>query len=261
MYFYLFISQLIFAQTNISEEVIDSLEPISEQKEVHSTIQLKKSRFKPEKTSSKVIQGNLEPLLVRRSTVEDFRTPTQIPKNQDFAKESKLQIGTSLKALINSNIIAYANSESPIQATVLEGAFQGSILIGNATMDPQTKRVGVSFTKLRKKGGTGIFDISGVVRDRSGDLGLDGKHESFYWHYFWSETILNAASGFADASTQRSQQTNGGYIVVPSMDSSLKQGVATGFSRSADRIGERIRSLPEYVTAKGPFIVNVLILN
>ncbi|MFZ3229923.1 MAG: TrbI/VirB10 family protein [Pseudobdellovibrio sp.] len=257
---------LSFAQNNISEQVLDS---VSDTNAVHDNDHSSdeqvydlsnKSKKSSKKTSHTRITGNLDRSLIRGTINDEFRTPMQIPKNADYLKDSKLLIGTKFKALINSNIKAYANSISPIEALVLEGEYKGATLLGNATMDPNTKRIGIEFSLLRKRTGSGAFSIAGVVRDKDGENGLDGNYESFYWNYFAAETLLNVASGMANATTERNQQSNGGYVVTPTVDSASKQGVATGFAKSADRIGDRVRSAPEYVTARGPFVVQVLIL-
>lgn len=261
----LFFTQVIFAQNNISEEVIDSI--IDTPKEQSVDFQVSGASTKRSVTSQKKkplksqsISGNLENQLLRSKIVDEIKVPTQIPKNTIFNKDVDLLPGTVFKTLIQSDIIAYVGSASPIESIVLEGDYKGSILIGNATMDVQTKRVNISFSQIRKKNSKVSYSISGLVRDKTGDLGLDATHESFYWNYFFAEAALNTASGFANATTERTKNRDGNYEIAPSIDSSTKQGVAVGLAKAGERISERLRSQPEYVTAKGPFVVQVVIL-
>lgn len=262
----LFLTQFVFAQNNISEEVIDSIvdTPKEQVIEFQTSSSGSKSvvtaqKKKPLKTQG--LSGNLENQLLRSKTVDEIKVPTQIPKNTNFNKDVDLLSGTVFKTLIQSDIIAYVGSTSPIEATVIEGDYKGSILIGNATMDMQTKRVNISFSQIRKKNSKVSYSISGLVRDKTGDLGLDATHESFYWNYFLAEAALNTASGFANATTERTKNRDGNYEIAPSVDSSAKQGVAVGLAKAGERISERLRSAPEYVTAKGPFVVQVVILD
>lgn len=260
----LFLTHLVFAQNNISEEVIDSIidSPKAELVDYQPGSKSKRvvASQKKQKLKVQVVSGNLENQLLRSKSVDEIKVPTQIPKNSEFNKDVNLLSGTVLKTLIQSDIIAYVGSTSPIEAIVLEGDYKGSILIGNATMDMQTKRVNISFSKIRKQHSKVSYSISGLVRDKTGDLGLDATHESFYWNYFLAEAALNTASGFANATTERTKNRDGNYEIAPSVDSSAKQGVAIGLAKAGERMSERLRSAPEYVTAKGPFVVQVVIL-
>lgn len=259
----LFLTQFVFAQNNISEEVIDSIvETPKGQIDYQNSANPKRvvASQKKQKLKAQNLSGNLENQLLRSKSVDEIKMPTQIPKNTEFHKDVNLLSGTVFKTLIQSDIIAYVGSTSPIEALVLEGEYKGSILIGNATMDMQTKRVNISFSKIRKQHSKVSYSISGLVRDKTGDLGLDATHESFYWNYFLAEAALNTASGFANATTERTKNRDGNYEIAPSVDSSAKQGVAVGLAKAGERISERLKSAPEYVTAKGPFVVQVVIL-
>lgn len=237
-------------QTTTETEVTSN----KNQKKKHNT-----SLRKSTSSSNEVQSGNLSQKLIRRSEITDIKSPLQIPTNSNFNKNINFITGSKFKALINADLIAYKDSKSPVDAIILDGEFKGFRLIGNATMDDQTKRVSIVFNNLRSREDV-LFQTQAVVKDRDGNMGLDATHESFYWNYFVAETILNTASGFADAKTERSRNVLGQYETVPSVDTSVKQGAAAGLSKSADRIGERLRSAPEYVTAKGPFVVQVLVI-
>lgn len=280
------LSVTVYAENPVSREVLDSvyddrapaqtqnIKATQDYESTHQTtfeagsdVTSKKSSkkkhnnsFKKTASSSNEIQaGNLSQKLIRRSEIIDIKTPVQIPKNSNFNKNINFITGSKFKALINADLIAYKDSKSPVDAIILDGEFKGYKLIGNATMDDQTKRISIVFNNLRSREDV-LFQTQAVVKDRDGNMGLDATHESFYWNYFVAETILNTASGFADAKTERSRNVLGQYETVPGVDASVKQGAATGLSKSADRIGERLRSAPEYVTAKGPFVVQVLVI-
>lgn len=256
----IFFTHLVFAQNNISEEVIDSVGEVP-----NHAVATSENSFKPPakiKKTAKIqsLSGNLDNSLLRSKMIDDIKTPTQIPKNNNFNKDSNLLVGTVFKALIQNDIIAYVGSTSPIEAVILEGEYKGALLLGNATMDVQTKRVNIAFSQIRKRNSQVSYSVSGLVRDKSGDLGLDATHESFYWNYFFAEAALNTASGFANATTERTKNRDGNYEITPSIDSSAKQGVAIGLAKAGDRISDRLKSAPEYVTAKSPFVVQVVIL-
>lgn len=256
----IFYSQLVFAQNNISEEVIDSVGEVPNHAVATSENSYKPPTKNRRMTKNQSPSGNLDNSLLRSKIIDDIKTPTQIPKNNNFNKESNLLAGTVFKALIQNDIIAYVGSTSPIEAVILEGEYKGSLLLGNATMDMQTKRVSIAFSQIRKRNSQVSYSVSGLVRDKSGDLGLDATHESFYWNYFFAEAALNTASGFANATTERTKNRDGNYEITPSIDSSAKQGVAIGLAKAGDRISDRLKSAPEFVTAKSPFVVQVVIL-
>lgn len=259
------ISLILFssiAMASVSEEVIESIESDSRQI-TPSNMQHNILTKKPRNISGNnfKVKGNLSPNLIRSDFVEEIRTPLKIPKNSNYLKNTAIIPGTKLKALINSDLTAYIDSKSPVEAIVTEGEHKGSVLLGNATMDIQTKRVSIQFSSFRLRGSRQSFATTAIVRDENGDLGLNAEHESFYWHYFMAETLLNTASGLANATVERSKNAYGQYETNPNVDSAVKQGVSVGLGKSAERIGERLRTAPEYVTAKGPFVVQVLIID
>ena len=205
-------------------------------------------------------KGNLPSYAVRTQAVTEFGTPTMIPKNEDFDSLVELRKGDSLKAVISQDLVAYPGSKAPVIARVLEGKFKGALLLGEASMDPTTKRANVNFNTIRPLKSKASYNFTGELMAFDGIRGLDGEYESSYWTYFWAETLTNTVAGIADAATQKTPTAMGPYVTTPGLSNQFNQGAAIGLSRTAERLGDRVKTAPEITTVKGPIIVQITVL-
>lgn len=165
-----------------------------------------------------------------------------------------------LKARINDSITAYEGSKDPVRAVVTEGPYKGAVLFGNATMDKVTKTAVVAFDTFIPSDSQETFKFLATIKDQDGNTGLTGVVESDYLRYFLTQIALDTASAAADAATQKTQSAFGGYNPVPGPDSTIKQGIAGGLAKTADRIAEKNQPLPEFVKVEGPIYIRVSVL-
>ena len=260
------------AQSLATEDVLEELPVVKKQADLPEKpkVQVKVQKNHSPAQSPRVVDanpihringttGNL-PLYARRTqAVYEFETPTIIPKNTDFDKHIEIKSGDILKAVINHNIVAYPSSKSPVTARVLEGQFKGSTLLGEASLDPSTKRINITFKSIRPLKSKYPYNLTGILLDDDGLMGIEGKYESNYWTYFWAETLTNTISGLADATTRKNQNVWGANVTEPGIDPALRQGVALGFSKTAERLGEKVKNPLEIATAYSPIIVHITI--
>lgn len=262
-------SMMCFAQVPTSEKVLDELpnrvESVPKKTSTASEVKIEKAatisvgRKPATKVSVKIQENSNLPSYAHRKGAVEFNSPVIYNKTTDFRTNPRIKPGDTLKAIINHSIKAYPDSQAPVTARVIEGEFKGSLLLGTASMDKTTKRIDINFTSIRSTSEATSFDITGLTQSEDGQLGVEGIYESKYWEYFWAETLANSVAAAADATTQKTQTQFGGFLPTPGIDSSVRQGVAVGMARTAERLGERARSQPEITTATGPILINVII--
>ena len=253
-------------QESLNSELLDDLsqkpgeERLAHQQPEFSNHRVPQAKSRNLKPDSNPEIGNLPAYARRRSKVSESDIPTIVPKNSDFNQLIDLHRGEILRAVINQDFVGYLGSKSPVSARVIYGNYKGAILLGEATLDQNTKRVNVNFSAIRPDGSGTTYTMNGILTSDEGLLGVAGEYESNYWRYFWAESLANAVGGFADANTQKNQTFWGSFAPVPSVDTASKQGIASGASHTADRLGERMRSIQEITTVHGPIIVQITVL-
>lgn len=273
----LFMTSLnVRAQSLATEDVLEELAPAkaktkegNESTDVKASVQpkvsLPKHRDISSPTKSHSLQrkesedGNLPSYARRTQPAFEFESPTIVPKNSDFDKHVEIKPGDVLKAVINHNIVAYPGSKSPVTARVLEGKFKGSTILGEASLDASTKRINVTFRSIRPLKEKEPYTLTGILLADDGLMGIEGIYESNYWTYFWAETLANTVSGFADATTKKTQSVWGSSTPDPGVDPAARQGVAHGLSKTAEKLAEKGRNVLERSTAYAPTIIQITI--
>ena len=101
--------------------------------------------------------------------------------------------------------------------------------------------------------------LAASALDEKGILGIEGKLISGEEKYFAAEFLAAAASGYADSTIQRDQNLQGNYVEKPGTDTYAKKALTSALSKTADRFGEKLKSVPEYAVLEGPFDIQVLI--
>lgn len=167
---------------------------------------------------------------------------------------------TILKARINDSVVAYDGSKDPVRATVTEGPLKGSVLFGYATMDKVTKSAIVAFDTFVPAGSKDTYKFLATIKDQDGVSGVKGILESDYWTYFFTQLALDTVAAAADATTQKTVSSTGRVNVVPGVDSTVRQGIAGGMAKTAERIAERNQAPPEFVRVDGPIYVRVYVM-
>lgn len=206
-------------------------------------------------------QGNLPSFLLRNgeSTSARESDPIKFPEIRGVNR-SGMKIGDIFECLISQDIVGYVGAISPIKAEILSGPHKGSIFLGNATLDPQTKNIFIQFSHIRDDKNNRIHELKATVHSVTGQLGLKGTHHSNYWQYFFANLLARGAEGYANAVIDQRRNIFGTYQRVPSPDTAGKVAVAEAASGTADLLQEKMRTLPEYTTVEGPVETKIFIM-
>lgn len=203
--------------------------------------------------------GNLPSYAIRNEPLMNFQSGIVLPQNKTGGEVlDSIHTGDILKCRISQSFKAYENSQIPVRAIVTDGKLKGAFLMGTALMDAKTKVVRVNFTELRLKTDE-MYTFTGGIFAKSGEE-LEGEYETHYWKYFWSEALLSATSGYANATVERSKNAYGQYETDNTAENAAKIGVAAGISTTVKELSDRAKSAPEYTKIEGPIFVEVMVL-
>lgn len=184
-----------------------------------------------------------------------------IQPTQPVARElGSLLPGEMQLARIKQSVLAFNEGKAPVAAHLNDVRGRDIVLIGEATLEKNSKRILVDFKVARIENSSEIFELKGHAMDGDGILGLEGDYHSGEPKYFAAELASAAAAGFADSSVNRPTNAFGNQQDERSLDTSTKKAVGSALTRTADRFAEKIRQAPEYSVLKGPMTIKVLIL-
>lgn len=197
-------------------------------------------------SASSAAAGNLNGEIIgagRNFRMDDATeiTPKEIPK----LKLKGLKPGDVIDAEINEEVTAYPDSKVPVRAVVALGKFKGSVLLGEATLEKNSKRVAITFKEIVGPRESDPYPVSGYSL-------VEGEHHTNEDKFFLGEFLSAAAAGFADSTVNRSQNVLGNYVEEPGLDTSGKKALATALSKTSDHFAEKSRATPEY-TVIPPF--------
>lgn len=212
--------------------------------ETHSPAPKKRHQPQSSRSWSHVVQGN----------------PIVLPSQPVARSIDTLLPGTIERAQISTSVQAFGNSKVSVQAKVTDRNERDILLLGNASLEPNSKRITIEFEKAIVSGTDEVFELKAHALDMSGTLGLKGDYVSGEAKYFTAEFLASAAAGFADASISRSTNVLGNQTEERSLDTSSKKAFGSALSRTADRFSEKVRAAPEYSILEGPTTIQVLII-
>jgi len=192
---------------------------------------------------SNVVQGN----------------PIVLPSQPVARDLESLLPGEMHFARIEQSVLAFNEGKAPVAAHLRDERGRDIVLIGEATLEKNSKRILVDFRTARIKNSSELFDFKGVAMDQNGTLGLDGEYHSGESRYFVAELAAAAAAGFADASVRRPTNAFGNQFDEQSIDTSGKKAIGSALIRTADRFAEKVRAAPEYSVLRGPTTIKVLV--
>lgn len=187
-------------------------------------------------------------------------SPIVVPINRTGVKFSAIKSGDLIHATIQESVFAFEDSKSPVRALITSGELKGSILIGEANLEKNSKRILLEFKKFRDPIQKDIFQIQASAMDEKGILGLVGNLVSNEGKYFAAEVISAGAAGYADSTISRSQNSLGNQVEVQSEDTFVKKALTAALSKTADRFSEKLKRAPEYSILEGPISIQILVL-
>lgn len=211
------------------------------------------------KNASPPQSGNLPNYFLVRGHFALENSPIVLPTQKQNIKNNDLNAGEVIIAEIKESLIAFNDAKAPVRAIIKNGNLKDSILIGEATLEKNSKRILIDFKKLRTVYGNQIFDVTGFALDQKGILGLEGKLISGEDKYFAADFLSAAATGVADASIDRSQNAYGNYVEKPSTDTLAKKALVGALSTTTNHFSEKLKKAPEYSILEGTIEIQILI--
>lgn len=173
-----------------------------------------------------------------------------IPKGP--VRHPSLKPGKSLIAEIEHTVVVFPESKTPVVARILSKGFEDMILIGEATLEKNSKGIAINFDRLSHQKENSIFQIKGSAQ-------TEGEYHTNSDKLFVAEFLSAAAAGFVEASVQREQAVLGNYVETPSVENQAKRAGAGALAKSGERFAERVRSAREFSVLRTT-IVHVLVL-
>lgn len=207
--------------------------------------------------------GNL-PIEYRVRNFTNIRAnenPVTLPSSPQIMRLRALPLGTVVNANILESVVGFTDAKSPVRAVIRSGQLLGAVLLGEASLEKNSKRLTIEFKKIRLKDSQEVYQLIASAMDVDGVLGLEGEHHSGESKLFAGEIIAAAAAGFADSTIERSTTAFGQVQDQPSLDTSSKKALSGALSRTADRFAERMRASPEYSILRGPTEIKILIVD
>jgi len=133
------------------------------------------------------------------------------------------------------------------------------ILLGEANLEPNSKRISISFSKLRFENETSIWSLKGNVIDLAGIPGIEGKIYSNEDKYFLAQLLSSTSAGAVDASIARNENLLGNQTEEKSLDTISKKALVSALGKTTELFAEKLKRSPEYSIANGPIEIRVLI--
>lgn len=186
--------------------------------------------------------------------------PIVLPSQPVSKTIDNLLPGRIERAFIPTSVQAFGGSKAPVQAKIVDQKGRDIFLLGEATLEPNSKRILIQFEKAIVSGTDEVFELKAHALDMSGTFGLKGNYVSGEAKYFTAEFLASVAAGFTDASISRSTNVLGNQTEERSIDTSGKKALGSALSRTADRFAEKVRAAPEYSILEGPTTIQVLIV-
>lgn len=175
-------------------------------------------------------------------------------------KSDDFKLGQILTATIPMSVMAFTDGKAPVVADVHFESGPSYRMLGEATVEKNSKRIAIEFKKVSNSEGTKIFDIKAQALDQDGTYGLMGEVHTGEGKYFLAELLSAAAAGFADASIKRSTNALGNPVDDQSLDTQGKKAVVSALNKSGEHFAEKLKQTTEYVTVDGPLRVKVIVV-
>jgi hypothetical protein len=208
------------------------------------------------------ISGNLPvEYLIHSKPISIEESPIILPTNKSGIRFRQLLSGDLVTATLTESVFAFSESKSPVRAHVNSGPLKGSVLIGEASLEKNSKRIQIHFKKFRDPRNKDIYNLEADAMDDHGVLGLVGEYVSNESIFFSAELLSAAAAGYTDSTIDRSTNILGQTTDIKNEDTFAKKGLTSALSKSADRFSEKLKSAPEYSILNGPKDIQILILD
>lgn len=259
IYIILSLTQITFARENLFKKA----ESIVEKSE--RTIQEKAPKeFQKEKRNASVQistpKGNLDSEILSKGYSAEG-THVILPSNKLGRIYPGLRSGRVLSAIITESLFAFPDGKTPVRARIINDNLQGGVLIGEATLEKNSKRILIEFKRFLPRNSDDEYQLQASALDPKGILGIEGEYKSQEAKFFTAEFLAAAAAGFTDASIERNQNVYGNYVDAPTADTVGKKALTGALSKTAERFAEKVRLSPSYSVLEGPVVIKILVVS
>ncbi len=169
-----------------------------------------------------------------------------------------LKVGAIVDVQVPHSVVAFPDEKAPVIGEGDSGVLSGFKFVGESYLEPNTRRIFVNFSRLII--GHQIYNFKGVGVSSAGQPGITGEYHSREAEYFTGDFIASFAAGYFDGLVPRRTNVFGQTETDPSVDNSVKKGLASGALSTADRFKEKLKKVPEFAEVKGPFNLRILVL-
>lgn len=211
------------------------------------------------KRKSAIETEDMEPGNIRARSFSQTPQGTSTWIANVFEEMNILEVGEGYRAMIPMSLLAFNEAKTPVIAHMMVNGTE-LVLLGEASLERNSKRITIEFVKARRKDSDKIFDLKATALARDGTPGIEAKIHSGEGKFFLAEVLAAGAAGFVDASVNRSTNGFGNTTDERSLDTQSKKAVSGALSKTAERYGEKIKTAPEYATVQGPVEINVIVL-
>lgn len=158
---------------------------------------------------------------------------------------------------IDHSIIAFPDEKAPVVGKILSGPMQGSKVFGFSSLELNSKRILIEFTRVSNHQAT--YEIKASATTEEGAVGFIGEHHSREEMYFAGDFLSSFVAGYFDAQVPRSRNAFGQLEEERSVDSAFKKGLSSSAMASSERFREKLKKVPEFSELKGPIKAKIMI--
>ncbi|RYZ77685.1 MAG: hypothetical protein EOP05_00880 [Proteobacteria bacterium] len=215
---------------------------------------------------------NKSPRTIKPTEEEDDVKPnvsgrafSQVPQGTStltanvFEEMGLLEVGGAYRARIPMSLLAFNEARTPVLAQMMVAGTE-LVVLGEATLERNSKRIIINFKQIRRKDSDKIFEMNAVALAQDGTPGIEAEIHSGEAKFFLAEVLSAGAAGFVDASINRTTNAFGGTNDERSLDTQSKKAVSGALSKTTERFSDKVKTAPEYATADGPVEINVIVL-
>lgn len=202
----------------------------------------------------KTTTGNLDSeILVVNSKFNPDSSNEIIPKTPTIHKYKNVKPGDLIDAELEEPILAFPDSKTPVRAVVRWGALKGLILLGEASLEKNSKKVAINFDRLVSPEKE-VFPIKAYAL-------VEGDYHTNADKMFLAEFLSAAASGYVDASIERSQNAYGNYVDRPGYNTYSKKALGVAMEKSSQRFAEFQRMAASFSIVPRLGLIQVLMID
>lgn len=230
---------------------------VSEESKPESRASLPKGKKQPKKTYR--VNGNLPKEYTYRNKKESTKSVLlQVPAGSSERFRGLIP-GDEVNVLVSHSVIAFPDEKTPVVGQVMDGMHRGIRLVGEASLESNTKRIFVEFKKVISKEKSFATKALGLSESR--EQGLDGEYHSREMEYFGGDFLASFSAGYFDGLIPRRANIFGQLETTPTVENAVKSGLASSSLSTANRFRDKLKKVPEFSELKGPFRLKVVFLD